>query len=227
MWKQDRIVSGRYTVEGQKKIEIMTFDEAGEVISDFALKADAKPAARKKGAEKAFSLNDLLELIRKRLLKVIPQTAAKARISKPVYCLALAYDGESNEILPPLLGIGLESERQGWIQEHGREAKDYMWNPAEFKHYEQKNTHLKNEELEAWCVQANELLEKRGTNAPARRMLNAVAASLAKQRWKGKLKTTADFVVYAVDFELGSLQKNMKLSVPEKRFATLRKAKLL
>jgi hypothetical protein len=73
----------------------------------------------------------------------------------------------------------------------------------------------------------NQELERKGSDAPARRLLNEVATKLGKADWSGKLNTTDDFVVYAVDFELGDLKKNLKFSVPVERLKKLKAAKML
>ena len=52
------------------------------------------------------------ETIRARLLACIPQVIANAGLSESIYCVALAYDGEGNDSLPPTIGVGLESERE-------------------------------------------------------------------------------------------------------------------
>ena len=63
----------------------------------------------------------------------------------------MAYDDEGNDTLPPTIGIGLESERQRWKTEHGKRAKDVVWNPAEFHHYEKSHTQLSDDALDEAC----------------------------------------------------------------------------
>ena len=58
-------------------------------------------------------------------------------------------------------------------------------------------------------------------------LLNEVAAELAGLDWSKKIKTTPDFVVYAVDFELGDLSKNLKKSVAPALLKKLKAANLL
>lgn len=173
------------------------------------------------------TVKKLTETIRKRLLETIPVTVKAAKNKEPVYCVALAYDGEGNEALPPCLGIGLESERNGWLKAHGKDAKHTIWNPAEFKHYEKDHTQLDDDELGEACEWLNGELENKGSHAPAKRLLVEVAAELNKLDWSKIAKVTPDFVVYAVDFELGDLNKNLKKIFPAKKVAALKAAKLL
>ncbi len=72
----------------------------------------------------------------------------------------------------------------------------------------------------------NRELGYKGSNEPARKLIIQVAADLAKVDWSGKLNTTEDFIVYAVDTDLADLRKNLKLTVPPKQLAKLKAAKL-
>ena len=70
-------------------------------------------------------------------------------------------------------------------------------------------------------------MERKGTDAAARRLLNEVAADLAKTKWAGRLKTTEDFVVFATDFEGADRRKNMRKTVPPKRMAAFKRTGLV
>ena len=73
----------------------------------------------------------------------------------------------------------------------------------------------------------NRELEHDGSDEPARKLILQVAADLAKMDWKGKLNTTEDFIVYAVDTDMADLRKNLKLTVPAKTLAKLKAVKVL
>jgi hypothetical protein len=88
-------------------------------------------------------------------------------------------------------------------------------------------TTVKDVTLDKACELYNDLLRSKENFTPAIKLLNDVAAELAKVDWTGRLNVTPDFVVYAVDFELGDLSKNLKQSVPAAILAKLKKAKLL
>jgi hypothetical protein len=141
--------------------------------------------------------------------------------------VALAYDDEGNDVLPPIIGIGLESERKRWLAQHGQEARQWIWNPAEFHHYEKSHTQFCDDELEEACDYLNSALAERGSTNPAIKLLVEVATELNSIPWPARGHRTDDFVVYAVDFELGSLRKNLKTSLPPERFAVLKSKKLL
>jgi len=81
--------------------------------------------------------------------------------------------------------------------------------------------------LQQACDFYNRLLEKKGDNAPAHKLLNIIAAELGRMDWTGKLNTTDDFIVYAVDTDLADLHRNLKQSVPADRLKKLKAAKML
>jgi len=150
-----------------------------------------------------------------------------AKIDEPIYCVALAYDGEGNDVLPPGIAIGVDSERSKWLREHGAEARDWLWNPAEFYHYEKPHTQFEDEPLEKACDLLNTHLAERDGLTPATRLLVEVAAELNKLLWPANVRRTEDFVVYAVDLELGRLQKNMKACLAPDRLSDLKARRLL
>jgi hypothetical protein len=171
-------------------------------------------------------MKTLSTMVENKLVRLIPQAVAAAGIREPVYCLALCYDPES-ECLPPLIGIGLERERQAWVEEHGRRARDFIWNPAEFAHFDTPALSLDDPELESACGRLNDELETKGSWEPARKLLNNVAAQLRETDWGGKIDTTPDFVAYAVDLELSDLNRNLKASLPEPLLTGLKSSRLL
>lgn len=159
-----------------------------------------------------------------KLFQEICRVLQQLKIKERIYCIALAYDGEGNGVLPPYLGLGLESEREAWIKKLGKEARHSIWNPAEFKHYEKPNTQLKSLKLHDTIDLYNRLLESK--SAPHSRpikLLNEIAAKLGGQVWSKHFKLTDDFVVYCVDFELGHLSKNMRKTIPAGMLARLKK----
>jgi hypothetical protein len=176
---------------------------------------------------KGITPKKLKSTISARLMLLVPELVAKTNITEPIYCVALAYDGEGNDVLPPVIGIGLESERVHWSAEHGTAAKEWIWNPANFYHYEKPHTQLRDDTLEEACDLLNSHLTEQGGYIRAARVLVEVAAQLNKTCWPGNVQKTADFVVYSVDLELGDLRKNMKSCISSARFADFKNRKLI
>jgi len=227
--------SGWYSIEWSgDQISRMLFGELGkppwleERYNKDGKLAERIELARKSLLPKGTTIKTLSNAIHQKLTRIVPKVIGKAKIRGLVYCLVLAYDGESNCVIPPLLGVGLDSERQKWTRTKGRAAKEFIWNPAEFSHYETRQTSLPTDKkFEKACEWYNQLLEERGSDKPAHELLNRIASDLAKLNWKGKLNTTEDFIVFAVDYEGADLKKNLKASVPGRILSRLKAAKLL
>jgi hypothetical protein len=176
---------------------------------------------------KAVTAKKLKATVHERLMLLVPELLGEANIDEPIYCVALAYDGEGNDVLPPLVGIGVESERQKWVNEHGAKARDWIWNPAEFYHFEKPHTQLEDDSLEEAAHLLNNHLAERDSLAPAMKLLIEVATQLNAITWPANVRRTPDFLVYAVDFELGSLRKNMKSCLSPEQFKDLKTRKLV
>ncbi len=224
--------SGWYTIEWSgDHVSRMLFGDLGEPpcqeerYSKTGKLIDRYDLPRKLRLPKGVNVQALARTIREHLMRVVPKIVAKAGIKQPVYCLTLAYDGEGNGVVPPSLAIGLDSARKKWIRTKGKAAKEFIWNPAEFRIYETEKTVLPTDKkFEQACDWYNQLLEKKGSDKPAHDLLNRIAADLAKLNWRGKLNTTEDFIVFAVDYEGADLKKNVKASVAPKLLAKFKAA---
>ena len=170
--------------------------------------------------------DELVTRIRKRLVQLVPEVVRKSRIKDRAFAVALAYDWE-NDPLPPYIGVGLESERQHWLSSKGKEAKAFLWNPAEYKRYEDGTLNLSDKELEEDCEILCQLILAKSDTWSAQKLLNGATMELNKRDWSKVLPVTEDFVVYAVDLEGAHLKPNMKAAVPAQTLAMLRKRKLI
>jgi len=222
-WCGDKVATVLEGMRGRKPHRQITYDETGRELEDRDL---TKPVKRKP-LPKGVTMKSLAQEIRERLGKAVLATVTKAKVREPVYCLALNYDCEGNPLLPPELGLGLDSERKARLKRGGRDAKLDIWDPEEFSIFANKRTALRDKELEKACDLYNRELDYKGSDEPARKLILQVAADLAKIDWKGKLNITDDFIVYAVDTDGADLRKNLKLSVPANQLAKLKAAKLL
>jgi hypothetical protein len=224
-WESDRVSVVMHGMRGRKAHSQITYDEKGKVLEELDL---TKPPKRKP-LPKGITMHSLAKQIRERLARAVVATVKKAKIKEPVYCLALNYDCEGNPLLLPELGIGLDSERQARLKARSRDARLAIWAPEEFSLFANDRTALqgRDRELDQACDLFNRELEYKASDEPARKLILQVAADFAKADWTGKLNTTGDFIVYAVDTYGNDLRKNLKLSVPPKLLAKLKVAKLL
>jgi hypothetical protein len=225
-WEGNRLKGDR-NLDENGKVTLESEIEPDGTVKLYQLRKDGSRYLLGQPLPKGVTVKSLAETVRKRLLKVIPGMVKGLKLKEPAYCVALAYDGEGNDVLGPSVGIGLESERKKWLAERGKDAWQLIWNPAEFQHYEKPHTQLEDEELEQASDWLNEALANRESAAPAVKLLVEVAADLEKLDWSKILKITPDFCVYAVDFELGDLKKNLKKILPARKLAALKAAKLI
>jgi hypothetical protein len=223
----------RWQYQDGRKVLQQSISDKGQVIFEIAFSPHGEETysrVRRDGTRfqlgqplpKGVTIKSLKETIRSRLLALIPEVVVSAKIQEPVYCVALAYDGEGNDVLPPIIGIGLESERLKWLAEDRKGAWRLIWNPAEFHHYEKSHTQLEDDDLEEACDYLNSKIAEQDSAAQAIKLLVQVAAALNNASWSTDVQRTPDFVVYAVDFELKSLRKNFKTCLPHERFAAFK-----
>jgi hypothetical protein len=228
----------RYLYESNRKKCVQSLAEDGRLIgetiydqhgqgTDFRVRRDGTRVELGRPLPKGTTLKSLLEKIKRRLVKIIPERISNATLNEPIYCAVLAYDGEGNDVLPPTIGVGMESERSACVAQHGKRAWEYIWNPAEFRHFEKEYLQLDDDDLEEACDLANTELSNRPSHKPAIKMLVETARELQRMDWPEAIPKTADFVVYAVDFELGSLRKNLYAILPADKLTKLKAAKYL
>lgn len=232
-WQGGSIAKITYGLHARKAHREVTYNKAGRVTAEIDLleteESKAPKPLKRKPLPKGVTMQSLAKQIREQLARTVVATVTKAKIKEPVYCLALNYDCEGNPLLLPELGIGLDAERRARLKARSRDARLAIWEPEEFSLFATDRTALqgRNRELDRACDLFNRELECKGSDEPARKLILQVAADLAKIDWIGKLNTTDDFIIYAVDTYGNDLRKNLTLSVPPKLLAKLKAAKLL
>jgi hypothetical protein len=220
-----RVITTKHGERGNKAQLESIYSGKGKIIAE-----NDRSTFKEKPLPKGVTLKTLDKEIRKLFIQAVVKTIRKFKLKKPVYCLALNYDCEGNPIMPPMLGIGLDSERQSRLKKGGKDAKLDIWEPEQMSLFAKEKTDeviFNDKKLQQACEYYNRLLEEKGDNAPAHKLLNEIAAELGRMDWKGKLNTTDDFIAYAVDTDLADLQKNLKQSVPADRLKKLKAAKML
>jgi hypothetical protein len=178
----------------------------------------SRPSTIFQRPDKGQTLKGLLAAIEPKLVEQVQKCAAALRLKEPAYSLVLAYDGEGNDMLPPVIGIGLERERRQWMSERAEDAKWLLWNPAEYQHYDREPLSLTDAELRTLCDKANQEISMKEKWSAGRSLLDRVTASLRSFAWKSVLPITDDFVVFVVDFELSTLHQSLRKAAGARRF---------
>jgi hypothetical protein len=175
------------------------------------------------------SLEELVGEVKERLVEAIPEALAAVALPEPAYALALGFNkSSSEELLPPQLGLGLESNRRHFAAERDRES---IWNPILFPDAPEPSEFPLDfpldEGLEEAVLQLRALLLERDDVGPVESLLVDVAKALNARDWSTVLPVTEDFIVYPVDYEDPSWRPYMARAVPERILTGLQKARLL
>lgn len=183
-------------------LEIREHGEQGEKVLFRARGTGPRPEALQRRVED-------------RLVETLPKLVREQAADEPIYCLVLHYHPEWP--MAPSVGIGLERDRQAWIDsiEDVETLRLTVWNPAEFSNYRA---------TVAWDLCAIDPEFARALRAlpddsdssaeRARVTLNHAARRLQELDWSSTAPVTDDFVVFAVDYELTHLDENFANSVP-------------
>jgi hypothetical protein len=127
--------------------------------------------------------------------------------------------------LPPTVGLGLERERQAWVDafDDAETLKLTVWNPAEFSNYAGGTATWDLTDIDPEFARAARAIPENDEGAAerARITLNRAARRLQRLDWPTIAPVTDDFVVFAVDYELVDLDDNFSHSVPEPLRKTL------
>jgi len=176
---------------------------------------------------KSENLKLLLDRAKQKIYDAIMSTLSRLNLSEIVYCIAITWSPGQYQSLPPNLGIGFERDRKNWIAEHGKEAKWYLWNPAEFSFQIINHTVFGDSELMEICELLNRECGRHNKWNNASKMLAEVAKMLNRTHWRGILHTTDDFVAYSANYELSDWQNYLKHSISKEMFSRFKKDGLL
>jgi hypothetical protein len=229
--ERDALIRETYAWDGDRLTQVVTVRECplgrevlrriydvayaanGDVTIAHRFADDPTPAVAPLAKQEIDAFAKALE---DRLTTALMRAVQQVKVRGPVYCLILAYDCD----LPPLPALGTDEQRKRWRKEHGEDAKDYVWNPAEFEHYETDALQLDDDGLLADCQRL--ATAWRSSDAKVRKFVNGLARRLAEGPWPAKLKRTDDFVIVATDLEGADLPRNMREVIPPGRLKTLR-----
>ena len=152
--------------------------------------------------DKKISYKELSEKAAERYYALLVPTIKAYPIKEPLYCINLSFDYQN--ILPPTIGFGTESERLEWKESYGKRADGLLWNTAEYAHTIDIEP---NEEDAALFDLFNQETEMQEKSSAATKLLVACAKRL-KEEWVSLgIPSTDDFVVVVSDIEDSFLKK--------------------
>jgi hypothetical protein len=142
------------------------------------------------------------------LVKAIPPAAAAIAGGRRAYCVALEWNEESDYRVPPTIAVGIDDQRQHWIEESGRKASDLIWSLGDYE--ARSDDWLQDPELEAACEELRLRLRQSEKWSLVPKLLGAVTLRLREIDWSDFLRMTDDFVVFETDTELVALRRALK-----------------
>ncbi|GEN66277.1 hypothetical protein [Chryseobacterium rhizosphaerae] len=159
---------------------------------------------------KKISYKKLTDLVSEKLLEILKQNILHYNIQEKIYCIYIYYYHE--EMLPPSIGFGTESDRKEWLNEKGKEAKWIIWNPIDYSHSLEIELNEETQNLFNLYNQETSLHHKENNTI---KMIIECCKNLKNSISAFELNKTDDFVVVASDYEQSDLKKNFKLINPE------------
>lgn len=157
------------------------------------------------------------------LVAVVPEAVQRARITEPVYCLRIWYNGtDSFEEAVPHLLLVKDSTRQKFLKEHSDNPillSDYLWcaDEATFEGLSDGVSLPDADLLAPYKVWYDYLCDREDDEElqPFREMVQRVSQKLNRLDWKKIIPVTDDFVVFPADGshtfcdDLGDLQASI------------------
>lgn len=158
------------------------------------------------------------------LIAEIPKAVKAARLTDPVYCLRIWYNGtDSMEDAIPHLLLVKDSTRQAFVKEHGKNVvllSEYLWCADEATADEDWSYDVSLPEaklLPPYKVWYTYLCDQDDDEElqPFREMVQRVSKQLNQLDWKSIIPVTDDFVVFPADGshtfcdDLGDLQASI------------------
>jgi hypothetical protein len=206
-WRDDRLVrvETQYATGGVPQLE---------TEEELAAALEVQPKRRRKAAA-------LLAAIEPQVVDAVVAAFESLALDEPAYCLIVSFAGRGNAPFPPLLGVGLESERRALLaqkQSGALEAplSELLWNVGDFDHYPQ--TELTDGALVQELNQA--IFEEEAWKATAA-CFERVAQRLRNRTWS---PVTDDFVIAAIDFDGSQQSAALRKAVGPTRFAAWKRA---
>lgn len=195
--------------------ELVSYDKLGRVTHIESQYPDGTKQTIYRRPEPTYGIGSHAGRIYQRLLEIIPQRLAQAKVRDRVYCLALRYS--AGRTLPHL-ALGLERTRNELIKRHkGAGLVMALWQPADHV------LELEDPPTESDRAIFEQQLALSGDFEPARELLSDLALALMDHKWKGVLNTTKDFVIFAANYGQDRPEDALAASVPEKQLAEFRR----
>lgn len=219
-WNGERLLRVIVDQGQNSHVDELEYDAAGELVHiEWVNPNGTRTTTYRRVTE---SLSSLLERLEALSLEAIPRALQALKPSEPVYAIALWVDMEAYEhVLPPGLAVAYASERQAHLDEHGPEAKDYLYSPPEWESFDADSLEYRTPDLLALAAAANQLIWQNDEFERAIEHVDTLARKLNRLDWSLHLPVTDDCVVFAVDIACGDGAAGIERAVSPEQWALL------
>lgn len=166
--KQNPTIDEDFYSEVSTQHDDLIYDETGHLLHIIRLGTDGSVRTIYQKLKQGQTVKTLSILVERKLIELIPQIVASARIQERVYCLALVYADDM--CLPPSVGLGLEIERAACIEKYDETGVEFIWSPADFTNYNTPSLEFNDKELLEACELLNRELVYKGSSTPVKRL---------------------------------------------------------
>jgi hypothetical protein len=183
--------------------EQLSYDDAGKLLSIEKYYESGKKQLLYRKRDKGQTFKSIRDAATQKLFEAIVERLRAERISQKLCCIELSYRGGLS-YFPPLIFIGRDDDRQRLLASGSPEAKYHIFTPALMgEPYYLEITDPGTLDI---CGQLEHEIQAGQKWDTAVGILRDVAAALTRFDWSGILDIATDFVVFAIDWEIGDDQ---------------------
>jgi hypothetical protein len=179
--------------------ESFSYDDAGKLLRIERRYESGERQILYQRREKGQTLKSLQENATQKMIAAIVERLQAENIRQKLCCIELSYRTVSR-YFPPLILLGFDEDRQRLLASGDAQDRYSAFAPAllgQIRYLEINDP----EALEICSQLEGEILSRQRWRT-ATSILRNVAAALTRYDWNGILNTTADFVVFAIDWEM-------------------------
>lgn len=199
------------------------YDSAGNIVRVFWRYPDGRRVLDFERPADGRTFQALRQALSKSLAETIVASLEGLSVKEPAFALGLHYCGaEYQHRLPPNVAIGLDAERRRFVEAHGNEAPDLIWNPAEWKNHV---TLKLDEQLSSQCESVNQDIWQNDRQEEADMFVADLAQRL--EQYALPFPKTDDFVSYAVNLDNGTFAEALSAQITPQVATQLRRRGLL
>jgi hypothetical protein len=181
-----------------KAEETFSYDEAGKLLLIERQYESGERQLLYRKREKGQTFKSIRKIATQKLVAAIVERLRAENIHQKLCCIELSYRSVSN-YFPPLIFLGFDEDRQKSLTSQIPVDQYSVFAPALMGSI--RNLEIDDPDTLEICGQLESEIKSGEKWRTATSILRDVAAALTRYDWNGVMETTADFVVFAIDWE--------------------------